>query len=194
MTAPAKPTRTQTAPALFRLLSDSSLSRAALGACGVPLAMVNAAGPARAITYVNPAFTAYFGFGENEVPGRPLAALLLRGDETLVNRLFADTAARWQITAWSKDGAARHLELALGAVRSADGHLSHWVLAFSDRSEVEQLRAEVESLKNLAAGSLALRLETAGQPARGAQQPCVEIPAADELHAERQASRPLHQG
>jgi PAS domain S-box-containing protein len=193
MTGPAKPIRTQTAPALFRLLSDSSLSRAALGACGVPLALVNAAGPARAITYINPAFAAYFGFGESEAPGRPLAALLLRGDETLVNRLFADTAARWQITAWSKDGAVRHVELALGAVRSADGHLSHWVLAFSDRSEVEQLRAEVESLKSLAAGSLALRLETPGQPARGAQQPRVEIAPADELHAERQPTRPLHQ-
>jgi len=193
MTAPGKPIRPQTAPALFRLLSDSSLSRAALGACGVPLALVNAAGPARAITYVNPAFTAYFGFGESEVPGRPLAALLLRGDETLVNRLFADTAAPWQITAWSKDGAARHVELALGAVRSADGQLSHWVLAFSDRSEVEQLRAEVESLRGLAAGSLALRLETPGQPARGAQKPRVEIPAADELHPERHPPRPLHQ-
>lgn len=193
MTVPSKPTRTQAAPALFRLLSDSSLSRAALGACGVPLALINAAGPARAITYVNPAFTAYFGFGESEAPGRPLAALLLRGDEPLVNRLFADTAARWPITAWGKDGTARHVELALGAVRSADGHLSHWVLAFSDRSEAERLRAEVESLKGLAGGSLALRLETPGQPARGAQQPRVEIPAADELHAERQAVRPLQQ-
>jgi PAS domain S-box-containing protein len=193
MTGPAKPIRTQTAPALFRLLSDSSLSRAALGACGIPLALVNAAGPSRAITYVNPAFTAYFGFGESEAPGRPLAALLLRGDEALVNRLFADTAARWQFTAWSKDGAARHVELALGAVRSADGHLSHWVLAFSDRGEIEQLRAELESLKGLAAGSLTLRLEAAGQPARGTQQPRVEIPAADELHAERQPTRPLHQ-
>lgn len=146
MAVPSKPLRTQTAPALFRLLSDSSLSRAALGACGVPLALVNAAGPARAVTYVNPAFTAYFGFGESEAPGRPLAALLLRGDEPLANRLFADTTARWPITAWGKDGAARHVEVALGAVRSADGHLSHWVLAFSDRSEAERLRAELESL------------------------------------------------
>jgi PAS domain S-box-containing protein len=193
MTAPLKPLRAQTAPALFRLLSDSSLSRAALGACGVPLALVNAAGPSRAVTYVNPAFTAYFGFGESDATARPLAALLLRGDETLVGRLFADPAARWQITAWSRDGAVRHVELTLGAVRSADGHLSHWVLAFSDRSEAEQLRAEVESLKRLAEGSLVLRLDPAGQPARGAQQPRVEIPAADELNAERQPTRPLHQ-
>jgi PAS domain S-box-containing protein len=193
MAVPSTPIRTQAAPALFRLLSDSSLSRAALGACGIPLALVNAAGPARAITYVNPAFTAYFGFSESDAPGRPLAALLLRGDEPLANRLFADTAARWPITAWGRDGAARHVEVALGAVRSADGHLSHWVLAFSDRSEAERLRAELESMKNLTVGSLALRLETPDQPARGAQQPRVEIPAADELHAERQPTRPLHQ-
>jgi len=193
MSVPSKPLRPQAAPALFRLLSDSSLSRAALSACGVPLALVNAAGPARAITYVNPAFTAYFGFGESDAPGRPLAALLLRGDESLANRLFADTTARWQITAWSKDGAARPVEVALGAVRSADGHLSHWVLAFSDRSEAERLRAELESLKGLAAGSLTLRLETPAQPSRGAQQPRVEVAAADELHAERQSARPAHQ-
>src|SRR4051812_5370083 len=191
MPAPLKPIRTQTAPALFRLLSDSSLSRAALGACGIPLALVNAAGPCRAVTYVNPAFTAYFGFSETDATGRPLAALLLRGDEAQANQLFADTAARWQFTAFSKDGAARHVELALGAVRSSDGQLSHWVLAFSDRSEAEQLRAEVESLKNL--GSVVLRLDASGQPARGAQQPRVEIPAADELHTERQPIGPLHQ-
>jgi PAS domain S-box-containing protein len=193
MPLPAKPLRTQTAPALFRLLSDSSLSRAALGACGVPLALVNAAGPSRAVTYVNPAFTAYFGFSETDATGRPLADLLLRGDEALVGRLFADTATHWQFTACSKDGGARHVELALGAVRSSDGQLSHWVLAFSDRSEAEQLRAEVESLKSLAAGSLVLRLDPSGQPARGAQQARVEIPAADELNAQRQPSRPLHQ-
>jgi PAS domain S-box-containing protein len=193
MPAPLKPIRTQTAPALFRLLSDSSLSRAALGACGIPLALVNAAGPARAVTYVNPAFTAYFGFSESDATGRPLAALLLRNDETLVNRVFAETETHWQFTAWSKDGAARHVELALGAVRSADGHLSHWVLSFSDRSEAEQLRTEVESLKHLATSSVVLRLDASGQPARGAQQPRIEVAASDELHAERKAGRPLHQ-
>ena len=193
MPAPLKPIRTQTAPALFRLLSDSSLSRAALGACGVPLALVNAAGPARAVTYVNPAFTAYFGFSERDATGRPLATLLLRDDETLVNRVFAETETHWQFTAWSKDGAARHVELALGAVRSADGHLSHWVLSFSDRSEAEQLRTEVESLRHLATSSVVLRLDASGQPARGAQQPRVEVAAADELHAERKTGRPLHQ-
>ena len=41
--------------------------------------------------------------------------------------------------------------VSLGAVHSADGELTHWVLAFSDRSEIEKLRAELEGLKSLAA-------------------------------------------
>ena len=72
---------------------------------------------------------------------------------------------------------------------SVEGKLSHWVVAFSDRGEIERLRLEVESLKGLAASSLGLR--QGGQPARGAQQSRVEIPAADELHAERHPGRIL---
>ena len=34
--------RREAAPALFRLLADSALSRAALSACGLPLALVEA--------------------------------------------------------------------------------------------------------------------------------------------------------
>ena len=34
---------------------------------------------------------------------------------------------------------------------SADGNLTHWVMAFSDRAEVEKLRSELEGLKSLAA-------------------------------------------
>jgi hypothetical protein len=38
-------------------------------------------------------------------------------------------------------------------VRSAEGQITHWVLAFSDRSELERLRAELESLRTLAAAA-----------------------------------------
>jgi PAS domain S-box-containing protein len=183
--------RPQAAPALFRLLSDSALSRAALNACGVPLALLDA--DKRAVAYVNAAFTAYFGFGEGEALGKPIAALLLRGDEALAQRVLADCPSAWPLTAWRKDGAALQLQLALSGVRSIDGRLTHWVLTFSDRTELERLRAELESMKTLSVGSLALRLEPAGQPARAAQQPRVEVTAADELHAERQPARALHQ-
>ena len=74
--------RPEAAPALFRLLSDSALSRAALG--------------------------------------RPLAALLFRGDDALVHRLLAESVSRWELKAWAKDRTAKQVELALGAVRSAE--------------------------------------------------------------------------
>lgn len=147
-----KLSKPEAAPALFRLLSDSALSRAALGACGFPLAILDASLASRPVTYVNPAFEGFFGYGAGEVLGRPLAALVFRGDEGLAHRLLAEAGSRWQVRAWSKDGEARPVELALGAVRSADGgRITHWVVAFSDRSEVERLRAELESLRALAA-------------------------------------------
>jgi hypothetical protein len=36
-------------------------------------------------------------------------------------------------------------------VHGANGRLSHWVLAFADRSELEQLREELRVLKAIAA-------------------------------------------
>ncbi len=144
----AKP---EPAPALYRLLSDSARSRAALGACGFPLAMLDATVAARPVTYVNAAFEGFFGYRAGEALGRPLAALLFHGDEPLVHRLLAESSSRWKLRAWGKDGAVRHVELALGAVHSADGQLTHWVVAFSDRAEVEKLRGELEGLKSLAA-------------------------------------------
>ena|SRR2546425_6973333 len=139
--------RPEAAPALARLLSESALSRAALGACAFPVAMLDATSPARPVTYVNPAFAAYFGWREADALGRPLAALLFRGEETGLQALLADPATRCQMKAWAKDGGLRHVELALGAVRGADGKLSRWVLSFSDRSELERLRSELEGLR-----------------------------------------------
>src|SRR6185503_14415879 len=139
------------APALYRLLSDSALSRAALGACGFPLAMLDARAGSRPVTYVNAAFEGFFGYRAGDALGRPLAALLFHGDEPLVHRLLAESSSRWKLRAWGKDGAVRLVEIALGAVHSADGQLTHWVVAFADRSEIEKLRAELEGLKALAA-------------------------------------------
>ncbi|MGQ0545418.1 MAG: PAS domain-containing protein [Betaproteobacteria bacterium] len=150
MSVPNRARKPEPAPALFRLLSDSAVSRAALGACGFPLAMLDAAAPARPVTYLNAAFEGFFGYRAAEALGRPLAALLFRGDDALVHRLLAEPVSRWELKAWAKDGTARQVELALGAVRSAEGRLTHWVVAFSDRTEVERLRAELAALKSLA--------------------------------------------
>jgi len=38
-------------------------------------------------------------------------------------------------------------------VRNAEGAITHWVVAFSDRTELERLRAELESLRTLAAAA-----------------------------------------
>ena len=151
MASVMKSAKPEAAPALYRLLTDSALSRAALGACGVPLAILDARTPARSLTYVNPAFESFFGYRAGDALGHPLAKLLFRNDEPLVHRLLAEPSSRWKLRAWGKDGAVRHVDVSLGAVHSAAGELTHWVVAFSDRSEVEKLRAELEGLKSLAA-------------------------------------------
>jgi PAS domain S-box-containing protein len=129
------------------------MARAALGACGFPMAILDAAAPARPVTYVNPAFEAFFGCRAHETVGRGLGAAVFRGDEALVHRMLAESNSRRSVRAWAKDGAPRHIELTLGPVRSTEGQITHWVLAFSDRSELERLRAELESLRTLAAAA-----------------------------------------
>ena len=64
------------APALAQLLSDSALSRAALAACGFPVALSDASAKGRPITYVNPSFESFFGYRADEVIGRPVITLL----------------------------------------------------------------------------------------------------------------------
>jgi len=145
--------RPEAAPALFRLLSDCAMARAALGACGFPIAILDAAALARPVTYVNAAFEAFFGCRADEALGRGLGALVFRGDEAQVHRMLAESTPRRTVKAWARDGALRHVELTLSPVRNADGAITHWVLAFSDRSELERLRAELESLRTLAAAA-----------------------------------------
>jgi hypothetical protein len=67
--------------------------------------------------------------------------------------MLAESTSRRTVKAWARDGALRHAELTLAPLRSADGQITHWVLAFSDRSELERLRAELESLRTLAAAA-----------------------------------------
>jgi PAS domain S-box-containing protein len=150
MTALHRTARPDPSAALHRLLSDSAVWRAALGACAFPLAVLDATTPLRPVTYLNGAFEGTFGYRSAEALGRPLSALIFRGDDALVHRLLAESASRRELRAWGKDGRARHVELAPGAVRSAEGRLTHWVVAFSDRAEVERLRDEISALKALA--------------------------------------------
>jgi len=149
---PSRPAggRPEVAPALFRLLAESALSRAALDACGVPLVLVDVTAE-NAISYVNRAFEAFFGYRAAEALGRP-AARLLFADADAAGRMFRNPETQMLLRAQRKDGSPAHVEVAAGAVRGVDGRVTHWVLAFSDRTELEQLRGELNALRAAATG------------------------------------------
>lgn len=142
--------RQESAPALARLLADSSLSRAALAACGFPVALVDAGGTGKPITYVNSAFSEFFGLRGDEALGRPVITLLFPQDQN-ASELFVKAPIRTAMRARRRDGTTAHVELSVGMVHGTDGRLTHWVLAFADRDELERMREELRLLKSLAA-------------------------------------------
>jgi PAS domain-containing protein len=125
--------RPEVAPALFRLLAEAALSRAALDACGLPVALADAAPPRPTLSYVNRAFEAYFGYRAAEALGRP-AAELLQVDAAAAGELFREGAARLRLCSQRKDGAPVSFEISASALRGSDGRVTHWVLAFADRA------------------------------------------------------------
>ena len=138
------------APALARLLSDSALSRAALAACGFPVALSDAAAKGRPFTYVNPAFEAFFGYRADEVLGRPAITLLFPEDEA-ASGMFNEAPVRLHMRARRKDGSVAEVELSIGMVHGVDGRLTHWVLAFADRGEIARMQEELKVLRAIAA-------------------------------------------
>jgi PAS domain S-box-containing protein len=130
--------RPEVAPALFRLLAEAALSRAALDACGLPVALADAAG-SRPLTYVNQAFESFFGYRAAEALGRPVLVLLAI-DPASPESLFRERAPSAVLRAQRKDSSLAFVEVSVGAVHGSDGRVTHWVLAFSDRTELEQLR------------------------------------------------------
>jgi PAS domain S-box-containing protein len=142
--------RHQAPPALARLLADSSLSRAALAACGFPVALSDAAAKGLPFTYVNPAFESFFGYRAEEVIGRPVITLLFPEDEG-APIMFMDAPARLRMHARRKNGVAAEVELSIGMVHGVDGRLTHWVLAFADRSEIARMQEELRVLRAIGA-------------------------------------------
>jgi len=138
------------APALARLLSDSALSRAALAACGFPVALADAGTKGRPLTYVNPAFEAFFGYRAEEVIGRPVITLLFPEADGAAG-MFNEAPARLEMRARCKNGAGAEVELSIGMVHGVDGGLTHWVLAFADRSEIARMQEELRVLRAIAA-------------------------------------------
>jgi PAS domain S-box-containing protein len=138
------------APALARLLADSSLSRAALAACGFPVALADATAKGRPLTYVNAAFENFFGYRPDEALGRPSITLLFPEDESAAS-MFNEAPSRVVMRARRKDGSSADVELSIGMVHGVDGKLTHWVFAFADRGEIERLREELRVLRSIAA-------------------------------------------
>jgi PAS domain S-box-containing protein len=143
--------RRDSTAALARLLGESAMARAALAACPCPIAILDAAPPSRPVTYVNAAFEQVFGVRAQDVLGRPLGAIVFRGDEALLHRMLAESVFQKPVKAWSKDGSLRQVELALGRLRNPEGRVTHWVATFTDRSELEAVHAELDSIRAPAA-------------------------------------------
>jgi PAS domain S-box-containing protein len=142
--------RNSAAPALARLLSDSALSRAALAACGFPVALADASAVGRPLTYVNTAFETFFGYRSDELIGRPVITLMFPEAEGAAN-MFDNAPARIQMKARRKDGSSAEVELSIGMVHGSDGRLTHWVLSFADHSELQRMREELRVLRAIAA-------------------------------------------
>ena len=138
------------APALARFLSDSALSRAALAACGFPLALADASAKGRPLTYVNPSFENFFGYRAEEVLGKPAITLLFPEAEGAAS-MFNDAPLRMHMRARRKDGSGADVELSIGMVHGVDGALTHWVLAFADRGEIARMHEELRVLRSIAA-------------------------------------------
>ena len=120
---------------LEKLLADSALARAALRTCGFPLAIIDAAAADRTVVYANPAFEKFFGLAAD----KPFALLVFHGDEALLHRLLAQAPARRDLQVWGKDGRTYNVELTLGAVRDAEGRLTHWTVGFADLERLNAL-------------------------------------------------------
>jgi len=142
--------RRPAAPALARLLSDSALSRAALAACGFPLALADASARGRPLTYVNSSFEIFFGYRSDEVLGRPVITLLFPEADCAAS-MFNEAPVRLQMRARRKDGASAEVEVSIGMVHGVDGLLTHWVLSFADRSEIARMHEELRVLRAIAA-------------------------------------------
>lgn len=140
--------RHDSAPALFRLLSDSAMSRAALASCGAAVAIVDAQDANWPIAYLNPAFERLFGHRDHEVQHKAFVPLVLRRDPSVQDRMLEAVRARHEVCASHKNGAPLDVEVMLGPVHDASGRLTHWVLTFTDRSELTRLRGEVAALKS----------------------------------------------
>ena len=128
----------EAAPALFRLLADSALYRAAFDCCGYPMAIVDAVTAGCPVVQVNPAFERSFGIPDVEARGKPFSAALCRGDHTAAQKLFASSGVQAALLVWCKDGTQLQVETSLGPVYDVKGTRTHWVVTFARQEAAER--------------------------------------------------------
>lgn len=131
------PASHEAAPALFRLLSDSALYRAAMSASRVPLALLDAGRTDLAFTFINPAFERLIGYAERDALGRPASlALGCCGDESSLSTLLAltDPAAGLRVACRvrRRDATERAVLAVFDPVRDNRGRVTHWIVALDD--------------------------------------------------------------
>lgn len=128
------------APALYRLLADSALSRAALDACGFGIVLLDAQGPVMALSYANRAVERMTGKRADLLVGLPAAdALFVEPDALLLEVLArqaeatrAPASARAQLSSLRDRSGSVEVDIALNAVRDVGGALSSWVLSLHE--------------------------------------------------------------
>ena len=135
------PAASDAAPALFRLLSDSALYRAAMSASRVPLALLDAADADLAFVFVNPAFERRCGYAGRDALGRPASLVLAPcGEDASLGALLGltggSTAAavgvRVACRVRRRDTTERVALAAFDPVRDNLGRVSHWIVALDD--------------------------------------------------------------
>ncbi len=121
------------APALFRLLSDSALNRAALDVCGAAIAIVDASELSHPLVYVNAAFAALARREHAQCVGRSMIPLLVIDATAIAGWLPAGgDRSRVEFDLWRGDGSSLRVEGVAGEVRGTRGQRTHWVLTFND--------------------------------------------------------------
>lgn len=137
------PASQEAAPALFRLLADSALYRAAMAASRVPLAVLDAGRSGLPYVFVNPAFERLSGYAARDTLGRPASLnLALRGRDASLEALLGLTSAETATPPglWiacqvrRRDGTERAVRVAFDPVRDNQGRISHWIVALDDAS------------------------------------------------------------
>lgn len=122
---------------------------AAVEAASDPVAVYDAStGSIAIIEYVNPAFTAVFGYTQQEMIG--CAADVLYGEMTdqaqlryMRAQLREGTRARGTVTLYGKDARAHRMELNVNPVKE-DGRIVRWVSVMRDVSSHEEYRASMQ--------------------------------------------------